>query len=181
MKDILQVIGNVGPFLTAVGLFLTFWALKASHRWKRRLYATNIVAEWNEKTSDHRKAIETIRPGLVDVDPSSKEVVQLTKVDAVSIYSSRSGTAEWELRFHLIELLNYFESISVAYRNRVGDAQIIEESVKAVFVRWHGILRDFIVVVEERRGYEPWEPFVSVVTSWERPLRKMRQASDAVS
>lgn len=176
MNEFLSIIGNVGPFLTAIGLFLTVWALKANHDWNRRLYAANLVAEWNDKTAHHRRVIERIRPGLVDLDVTSKDVVELTKKDANAIYTSKpeddGEESLWELRFHLIELLNHFESITVAYRNRVGDPQMMEESLRSPLIRWHDILHNFIQVVKEHRGYEPWEPYVVVVSYWKRkPFR----------
>lgn len=74
----------------------------------------------------------------------------------------------------LIELLNHLESIASSYRNAVGDRQIIEESFRPALSRWHDILVNFILVVKEHRGYDPWEPFVTVVDYWKRKPFKPR-------
>jgi hypothetical protein len=173
MKDVLLWIApNIGPILTAIGLFLTFWALRKNHDWNRRNFSTSLVSKWNDETSVHRKAIEAIRPGLIDLDTKQNKVVELTKTDASNIYSANPESQEWQLRFHFIELLNHFESIASAYRNAVGDKQIIEESLRSPLVRWHDILRNFIEVVKTHRGYEPWEPYTTVVAHWKQtPFR----------
>ncbi|MGF1638419.1 MAG: DUF4760 domain-containing protein [Cyclobacteriaceae bacterium] len=167
---------NVISLITIIGLFLTFWTLKANHDWNRRHYATNLIAEWNSKTFSHRKAIETMRPGLVDLDKNG-DPVEITKRDATAIYLSNStqNVELCELRFHFIELLNYFESISVAYRSGVGDQQIIEESVRSALIRWNDILVNFIQVVNEHRGYEPWEPYTTLVNYWKHKPFKPRK------
>ena len=174
--DLTWLFPNIIPVITAVGLILTFWTLKSNHDWNRRHYATNLIVEWNNKTFSHRKAIEMIRPGLVDLDKKG-DAVEITKKDAISIYTSVPNEKEnlWELRFHFIELLNHFEAISVAYRNRVGDQRIIEESVRNALIRWHDILTNFIQVVNDHRGYDAWEPFTTLVNYWKRKSFKPRK------
>lgn len=166
MTNVLSVIRDVGPLITAIAVVVAIWTLKANHDWNRRNYTAALIAQWNDKTSIHRRTIEKLRPGLIDLDTKG-EVIELTKRDAQAIYTSKVDTAEWELRFHFVELLNYFEVIAAAYRNQVGDQQMIEESLRHVLVRWRHILRHFMEVVEEHRGYEPWEPFTTVVDFWE--------------
>ena len=122
-----------------------------------------MIAQWNDETSAHRKAIEKLRPGLIDLNKQGA-VVELTKADATAIYTSKIDTPEWELRFHFVELLNYFEVIAVGYRNRVGDGQMIEESLRHVLIRWRKILRNFMEVVQEHRGYEPGDVHDRVVS-----------------
>lgn len=89
---------NIAPLLTAIGLFLTFWALRRNHDWNRRNFAALMVAKWNDETSSHRKAIEQHRPGLVDIDRKSNSVTELTRQDAHAIYTAKPDTAEWQLR-----------------------------------------------------------------------------------
>jgi hypothetical protein len=54
---------------------------------------------WEAETWDNRKAIEKLRPGLIDVD-SKGTPTELTKADATLTYSAKQDTPEWELRFH---------------------------------------------------------------------------------
>src|SRR5690349_781551 len=135
---LIWLLPNIGPILTAAALLLTVWTLRRNHDWNRRQYAANMVADWNVKTSVHRKAIENLRPGLIDEDPQNPtdRIVELTKRQAADIYCSDPNNPEqkalWELRFHFIELLNHFESVAVAYRNGVGDREMIEEAFQSV-------------------------------------------------
>lgn len=175
---------NVGAILTAVGLVFTAWVLKRNHDWNRREYAAKMAAEWNEKTSLHRKAIENLRPGLIDEDPNSR-IVELTKEEALNIYCSKPNSskdeenAQWDLRFHFVELLNHLESIAVAYRNGVGDRPMIEEAFRNVLVRWRHVLHEFIDVVERKRGYKPWQPYTDLVGYWETRPYEFRKLTSS--
>lgn len=171
-KSVLDVVKDLGPIITAIAVFVAVWTLRANHEWNRRHYTALLVATWNDKTSAHRKAIERLRPGLIDLD-SKGTPTELTKADATAIYSAKVDTPEWELRFHFTELLNHFEAIASAYRNNVGDQRMIEESFRGVLVRFQDILINFIAVVKQHRGYEPWEPYTAVVEHWKtRPFKK---------
>ena len=172
VTSILDVVKDFGPIITAIGVFVAVWTLRANHEWNRRQYTASLVAAWNEKTSSHRKAIEKLRPGLIDLD-SRGTPTEITKADATAIYSAKPDTPEWELRFHFTELLNHFEAIASAYRNNVGDQQMIEESFRSVLIRFQDILKNFIATVKQHRGYEPWEPYSAVVAYWQtKPFKK---------
>ncbi len=180
-EALLWLLEHITQILTVIGLFLTAWTLWTNHDWNRRQYAVNMLADWNARTSIHRKAIESLRPRLVDVDKTSHEVVEITGDDATKIYGSLptdSDTTKWELRFHFVELLNYFEFISVAYSYNVADQQIIEESFRNVLERWYDILHEFINVVAENRRYKnpesPWQPYVDLIKSWKATTPKRR-------
>lgn len=176
-ESIFNFVKDAGPIVTAVGIFVAVWTLRANQDWNRRQYTALLVASWNDKTSSHRKAIETYRPGLIDLD-SHGIPTELTKSDASSIYLAKPGTPEWDLRFHFIELLNHLEAIATAYRNSVGDNQMIEESFRNPLIRIHHILANFLGVVAQQRGYEPWEPYSAVVAHWQtKPFKKRAPAA----
>jgi hypothetical protein len=172
LSSMLAVIRDFAPAFTALGLIVAVWTLRANHEWNRRNYTVGLITAWNEKTSSHRKVIERLRPGLIDLNTKGA-VTELTKGDAMAIYTSQIDTPEWELRFHFIELLNHFEAVAVAYRNRVGDSRMIDQSLRSALLRWHDILEHFMEVVSQHRGYEPWEPYTAVVAYWKRrPLKR---------
>ncbi len=174
LMPILEFIKDVGPVVTAVGVFVAVWTLRANHDWNRRQYTATLVAGWNEKTSVHRKAIEKLRPGLIDLNVKG-EPTEIGKKDAAEIYTAKPDTPSWDLRFHFIELLNHFESIAAAYRNHVADRQMIEESFRSVLVRFYDILGNFMEEVKQHRGYEPWKPYHIVVREWKTvPVKKRR-------
>jgi hypothetical protein len=131
-----------------------------------------IVTDWNERTADHRRALEKHMAGLIDRRPGAP--VQLTRDRAVAIYESEYGGAGgandlWDVRFHLFELLNYFEVVAIAYRHSTADRLIIDDAFKQTLSRWFDVLNDFITIVEDRRGYCPWQPYVDLVNEWRQP------------
>src|SRR4051794_29197415 len=86
---------NVGTILTAIGLYFTVRALRSNHDWNRRNHAAMLLAKWNDETSAHRKAIEKIKPGLIDLSRNNK-IEEITKEDAKNIYESKPDTENWE-------------------------------------------------------------------------------------
>src|SRR5216683_1167020 len=85
ISSILGTLRDLGAVITAIGVLVAVWTLRANHDWNRRQYTALLVANWNDKTSSHRKAIEKLRPGLIDLD-SKGTPTELTKADAMSIY-----------------------------------------------------------------------------------------------
>jgi len=139
--------------------------------WQRREYALKICAEWNDKTMEHRKVIEARLPGLVKSQKRARG--QLTRSRAAEIYNSKQGqekcAGDFELFFHIMALLNHFETIATAYRHEVADRTMIEESFRDALVWWHDNLQNFIAVCKENvtdTGFEPWKPFVDLVRQW---------------
>src|SRR5262249_7637081 len=116
--NLLGFISVVSALIAAVGLLVTARTLRANPDWNRRSFGAELVLQWNERTSAHRKAIKLYRPGLVDLRQG--DIVEITRADAKGIYESRPNPGEiapeWELRFHFIELLNFFSAVAAAYR-----------------------------------------------------------------
>jgi hypothetical protein len=164
---------NIGILTAILSATIAWIALKANHDWNRRNYALQLVGEWNAKTSMHRKAIENAFPGLIDKDNRSGTCTEITKQIAQEIYKSRPEEANWQVRFHLIELGNHLEFISTAYLHSVGDKEILEQAFRAPLIRWHDIMANFIAEVEVHRKYKPWEPWDRAVNHWKsKPVLK---------
>jgi Domain of unknown function (DUF4760) len=187
---LLWLLPNIGPIIAAVGLFLTIWALRRNHDWNRRQYAMTLLADWNDRTSNHKEAIERAFPGLVVVRWQATGDPHFSKSRAKEIYNSLYEANEQELdgqpepdamlRSHMIELLNYFELIAIAYWHRVADQQIVEEGFRGALLRWYAILHPFIEVSQESHAaaqvdHKPWEPFVELVNQWKQPGRTIRR------
>jgi transcriptional regulator with XRE-family HTH domain len=146
---------------------------------RRRERALLLACEWSALTAEHRAAIEERMPGSVAPD---KALVQswLTPKRAERIYHSRLGRKgqqeDAELRSHIIELLNVFETIATAFRHHAVDRAMVEEQLRATLVRWKDILDPFIKVTWENYQESvglPWEPYVELVDSYW--LKKPRQ------
>jgi hypothetical protein len=173
---IVQYHNEIGIFVAALAAILIYLTLRANHDWNRRQFAIKMIENWNKATSEHRRAIEKSIPGLVDVDKKSHKVIELTMERATQIYLSKPGdNVDWELRFHMIELLNYFEFVATAYLNHVGDRKIIEESFKDTLINQETIYKNFVKVVGENRGYEPWKPYTDLVNRWKTVHRWLRR------
>ncbi|MBC6426072.1 MAG: DUF4760 domain-containing protein [Ekhidna sp.] len=187
--SILEVIDKHSPLIAIlvaiIGFFLTIRKLKADHDWKRREFTANMIADWNQKTSSHRKEIERLMPGLIDKIERKEEITKITQSKAREIYESlpdKDGT-NWKLRFHFLELLNYFEYISSVYLNRVADKKMVEESFKTTLIQWNRILNHFIEEVKTHREYQnkkPWGPYHEVIKLWSLPDEIFRQETDRI-
>jgi transcriptional regulator with XRE-family HTH domain len=139
---------------------------------RRKERALQLACEWAAMTAEHRAAIEERMPGSVAHD---KPVVRswLTPKRAERIYRSRLGQKsqreDAELRLHILELLNVFETIATTFRHHAVGRAMVEEQFRATLVRWKNILAPFIKVAwdnyRESEGL-PWEPYVELVDSY---------------
>ena len=181
-----EVFQIISLTLASIAFLIAYRRFKSNHDWNRRKYAAIMIADWNHRTSEHRRRIEELMPGLVDVNQKDMPR-EITKKRAIEIYDSNPNNVEdtenWELRFHFIEMLNYFESIASAYHHRVGDREMIEESFKKVLIHWSKILRNFVEIFGEKRGYgdeKPWSPYQALVNDWNASIKPMRRATDSL-
>lgn len=162
MTEILQLFGIS---ITAIGVFMAYQVLKSNHDWYRRKYSLDMLREWNEKVIGHAKEIEKFFPTLLDVD-KKKDGIELTRERAIKIYTCTPDHPDWNLRYHIYELLNHFEFVATAYFQGITDVQIIEQSFKEPLLRYHDRLSKFISIVEERRGHQPWPPYIKLINKW---------------
>lgn len=157
----LQVVVTVGGFAFAI------WQLRAEYRWRRRQFALQMLSEWNEKTDPHRRGVERGLPGLLDAS-RVEEPAELTLDRAETIYRARQGNPDWDLRTHIIELLNYSEYVAVSYEKRVADRAILADSLCRTIARWYARLEPYVLVTERHRGFDAWQPLSETVAELER-------------
>jgi len=170
------IVAAIGSFGTLIGIWFVYHTLVADHDWRRREYSINLLIHWNDYTADHAKMIEEAFPHIRDVDHTTGEVNELTREQAKQIYTCGPDNKNyWDLRFHIVELLNHLEAIVTAYNNQVADRLIITKSIKEPLTTWLDILKNFLTVVEECEGYQPWLPFIETVSGWERPKQEKRK------
>jgi hypothetical protein len=162
------IVSAVGVVVTAVGFGFAVWQLHKEYGWRRQQYAVNMLAEWNEQTAPLRRGIDEMFTGLLDKH-GPRQKVDLTAEKAHKIYDADQGTPEWQVKCHLLELLNYCEYVAVSFKRNVGDHAILEQSFQETLRRWHDELIAFIEVTIERRGYNPWKPFSEFVASLTPP------------
>ncbi len=156
--------GTIGTLIAASFVDRT---LKSNHDWQRREYAQNIIRDWNANTSKHWQALEDVFPHLRDVDVTSGKVTELTKQQAKEIYTcEKTDEINWNLRYHIVELLNYLEFVSMSYTQQVADNYIIETCVRDTMTKYYDLLKNVIEVIEVCEGYQPWKPYVDLVSKW---------------
>ena len=174
-----ESIKSIGIWIAAIGLLLNYFRLRANNSWKRKHFATNMIAEWNDRTAEHRKQIETLEPGLIDLNDKA-EVKEISQQTAKDIYETQDqNSKEWKLRFHFLEMMNYFEYVSSAYWNRIADKKIIEKSFMNIMLKYDKILTNFIDEYKKHRGYEnPWGPYHDVINKWKSSGSKMAKNVD---
>ena len=167
MMDGMPTVTAIGAFGTLLGAWIVYRTLRADHEWRRRENAIMFLRKWNDDTADHAKAIEEVFPHLRDVDHNSGAVTELTQEQARQIYTCGPENRKyWELRFHIVELLNHLEAITTAYDNQVVDRKIVRPVMSGPLFTWCTILKNFLKVVEDCEGVQPWQPLLTTVESW---------------
>ncbi len=176
LNTCLLIATAVGALGTLVGAWLIFRTLRADHDWRRREHAIEMLCQWNDCTADHAKAIEEVFPHIRDADRTTGKVNELTREQAKQIYTCEPDNDRyWNIRFHIIELLNHLESITTAYSNQVADRGIILNSMQEPISVWLRILSNFLDIVAECEGYQPWQPLLDTVGEWTVKKREERK------
>jgi len=176
IETISLVVLAIGSIGTLIGSWYVFKTLKADHDWNRRKYAADFLNTWDIRAGAHFRAIEDRFPHLRDIDRTTGKTNEITREIAKQIYTcDPSDKDSWDLRFHIIELLNFLEDVTLAYAHNVADKEMLLSSVRNATIRWHDVLRNFVEIVELCEGNQPWTVFTSVVEDWKRveaPKRK---------
>ena len=172
---VLKTVAAVGSLGTLIGVWFAYLALRANHDWNRRHYAVEIIRCWNDITADHAKAIEETFPHIRDIDLSTGKTTEITKEKAREIYTCNPDNKNWAIRFHIIELLNHFEFVITAYSHQVADRGVILVGLRDPLSKWHDILKNFLEIVEQCEGYQPWQSFMDQIADWNAPKRQQRK------
>jgi hypothetical protein len=179
-QEILQaaswVAGSLGLLFAGLSAFLAYLALRrniavfaADHDRSRKAQVLQLLLLWNDNVLKHRRAIEERFPGLLDIKRDFAGKVYLTEDHAREIYLSKPGSPDWDLRFHLIELVNFLEAIAVAYLWGAADRRILDESFRPTIINYSNALRNFVHAVQTCRGHDPWAPYTRLLKTWEQP------------
>ena len=150
-------------------------ALQSNQDWNKKHFAVELMEKWNHSTRRHRELIEDKFPQIYDSNRLMENPPCIAIEVARDIYACTPFGDDWRLRFSLHELLNHLEYISVSYTRGVADKEIVEGSFKNILIKWHRILNPFIQVVEEKWGFNPWQPYSDLIKIWDvkpKPLRK---------
>lgn len=153
--------------------------LRANHDWNRRYFAAQLMEKWNPNTLHHRQTIEKAFPKIYDINDKGSPKVYIDRSRAIEVYTCSPDHPDWKLRFSLHELLNFLEYISVSRSQEIADHKIIEDSFKNILIKWHKVLNPFIEVVEEKWGFNPWQPYSDLITSWSPQTKQYQRKKTA--
>jgi|GEM_PF-3654168 len=137
----------------AVLVFSLYW----DYRWRRRQYAIGLLEKWNDCTADHAKAILTEFPWL------REQGAQIGRLMSKEIYCCKAGGKYWDVRFHIVELLNHAEAMAVAIDKRIAAKTIIGNSIDSALKAWYGNLKNFLLSVEEISNKQPWQGLIDYI------------------
>lgn len=175
----LLLVAMIGVVVAAVGAWLAYRTLKSSHDWKRRQYTMDLLRRWSDNAIEHAKALETAIPRILEQDQRA-DGSELTRQRATEIYLADAESPDWKLRYHIYELLNYYELVATSYLDGLADDKIIDEAFAQQVLRYHDRLKNFIDVVEERRGQHLWPPIRRFVEQKRSVLVTKRSGTDAI-
>jgi hypothetical protein len=157
-------LAQIQVLVPTLGFLAVFYQLASDYFWRRRHYAVNMVAEWNNQTSKYRRDIDSCYPGILE-QSGPQEHVYLPREEAAKVFDSLPKDAgRFAAKHDITELLNYCEYISVSYRNDVANKKILLESFLETLHLWHHQLLPFMRIAAERRTYNPWAPFSDFIS-----------------
>jgi len=164
IKSRFGVLGILGTVVAVIGVLIAWQQLQRA----QRLFAiTEIVAKWNDNTSQLKNIIEAEYNGIYNERFSDLLSAQKAK----TLYEATESTNEalYKVRQSVVELLNYFEYIALACENAVADEKIVKSFAGAPMMRWNKALAKFIAIYNEDRKSCVWGPYYVLMEKWDEP------------
>lgn len=166
ISEFAKLIGIIGTF---IGVWIAVRSLRENHEWNRRQYAMNIIVNWNQNTVEHAKAIEEQFPGIRYLDRMSGAMNEITLSRAIQILGAKPESEDFNVRFHIISLLNYFEYVALSASTQVADRDIIINTLSGPIRKWISVLHNFNNAVSQCWGFQPWDGLLKTVEQWGDP------------
>lgn len=187
-----DLIRTLGVLLTAISLFLTLQAFRwqqgsknDEYRWKRQELALQLLRDWDDKTSGKRNEIDRLQAKLQGIEVS-QNMPPLSKELALAVWSQVGyGAGDlrqrdmYDLRSNLISLLNYFESLAVAYYTEAANKDLLSVSVGSPLRRWKKRLQEFTEIADLSRNEPVWKPFYALVRDLEELSAEEKRLAEA--
>ena len=165
-----EIVRTAGVLLTGISPFLTLQAFRwqqaskeDEYKWKRQDLAISLLRDWDEKTSDRRNRIDRLQAELqgisvaANMPPIGKDLAADIWSQVTYTEGNRTEQDRYNLRSDLISLLNYFESLSVAYYTEAANRELLDVSVGAPLRRWRKRLIEFTNYADTARNDEVWK------------------------
>lgn len=171
----------IGLYLTWDGLYQTREGLKLTnealalnrqtiaddHKRRRLDYTMHLYDQWRDvmDKSQARMTLEKIRDGALKED-------DLRKIAAGESVKGFSKEQVYEMRQHIVAILNLFEQIAVASRDNIGESEMIKTYFRGVIINNRRSLQPFIEKWKSKpNNREGWAPLDDIIdTTWKEPL-----------
>lgn len=165
LKVYFSAVTILSAMIAAAAFLFQQVSIRNEYEWRRMKEAQDILKDWDRRTGPNKAAIEAYfcrKHGWTDMQA-------ITREDALSL-EDRLGTEEMlKIRAGVVELLNYFETISTAAAYKIASEAILRESLGSQMVRWRDYLREFTELVDRKNGEPAWGPYYSMVERWRKP------------
>lgn len=172
------VVSTCALVTAAIAARLAWKALVANHDWNRRRSAADLLGRWNEHTLQHRKVIEAWKPGIIDYTQDARARPIIAPLEASEVYRANPSQQLWNIRFAIIELLNFFEEIASSVQHHVADEQIIKGSISIPMKRYYEALLPYVrVVTHEESNSNPWTPLSQQLETWYPDIQRVHPSS----
>jgi|GEM_PF-3127948 hypothetical protein len=117
-------------------------------------YSFNIVAE------SHKDYIARSFKAFRELD--KKLDLAKLPIDKLLAFLEENQNLESEI----VQVLNYFEHISLLIKKNHVDEEIIKDSFKTLFIRVYALTRNFIHHSQTQKSHTIWSEFVSTAKKW---------------
>ena len=145
-------------------LFAIQIELKKAREREQKQFTAQLIIHWMSQTSmDRWKMVKRI-PNPYDINNYSS-AISMERIRQIFLCEDELSD-DIMLRHSIVEMLNFFEYISVLYLNGIADKKIIDRSMKNPMIRWHEALEEFIKLSIKYNRYNPWEPFSRLIENW---------------
>lgn len=143
-------------------------AMEAELRQKQQFTIEHVLPTWNTETARRKDAIEKRYPGLYN----EERFGLLCAEEARLLYFARidRDRANYAVRQEIVQLLNYFEFISVVNRTNTVDRAMLGGYVSGPMKRWRKALASFLRLYNEERGTCVWRPYEEFVETLDHTL-----------
>jgi len=148
--------------------------LRADHDWRRREFSLNLNSKWLEMKGKSAIEIEKEFPHI-RYTGMNNEKHELSREKAIEVYNEVNDRPTYELRNHIINLLNFMDFIAQAYFNGVADRQILDSSMKFSILSWYKSLEHFVEVVQEQENTRYWGKLQDLILIWQSKKAEVRK------
>jgi hypothetical protein len=168
-KLILQIVQTGGVVVAVISLIVSYQLSKQEYEWRREHFTVELLGKFKDQVREHREILMQTFPALHHSDggcPPSREQCARIIAAKKGAYLLDDKSDAFEVRHHVVSVLNIFEHVAFAYERQLGDRDAIEASFSPLILRWHGFFANFIEEQNREFGADMWPPLTRVAQKW---------------